>query len=137
MAPAWSRGLDKLVGGLGPRVIDNLQKKNKYHLFEKGERVRMGGQVFGLAEQMGMGLGEQVDPHHLVILAAFDCGEDKGKEMFAVKEPASPKDIEDIKDTRVFKRSNPTLRHQPYATRRRHTGRLGGGRACSAAATTR
>ena len=87
--PAWSRGLDKLVSGLGPRVIDNLQKKNKYYPLEEGKRVGRGCQVFGLAEQVGMGLGEQVEPHHLVVLTAFDIREDKGKEMLAVKKLAS------------------------------------------------
>jgi len=41
-------------------------------------------------KQVGVGLGEQVDPHHLVILPAFDSREDEGKEMLAVEEPASP-----------------------------------------------
>ena len=46
--------------------------------------------------------------------------------MFAVEEPASTKNVEDIKDTWVFERSDPALGHRPYATRCRHTGRLCG-----------
>ena len=49
-----------------------------------------------------------------------------------VEEPASLKNIEDIEDAWVIKRLNPALGHQPYAARRRQTGRLGGGRTCSA-----
>ena len=60
MVPAWSRGLDELVSGLGLRVVDNLQQKNEHHPLEEGERIGRGGQVFGLAKQVGMGLGEQV-----------------------------------------------------------------------------
>ena len=81
---------------------------------------------------MGVGLGEQVNPCYLIVLSAFDCREDEEKEMVAVKEPASPENVEDVKDAGVIERSNPALRHQPYATRHRHTGRLGRGRACSA-----
>ena len=82
---AGGRGLYELVGGLGPRVVDNLQEKNKHHPFEKGRGVRTGGQVFGLVEQMGVGLEEQVDPCYLIVISAFDSREDKGKEVFVVE----------------------------------------------------
>ena len=49
MVLAGGKGLYKLVGGLGPRVVDNLQEKNKYYPFEKGRGVRKRRQVFGLA----------------------------------------------------------------------------------------
>ena len=78
---------------------------------------------------MGVGLGEQVDPRNLIVVPALGCGEDKAKEVFAVDEPASPKNVKHIKDARVNERCNPALFHRPYATRRRHTGRLGRGRA--------
>ena len=90
IALAGSRGLYKPVGGLGPRVVDDLQQENKHHPFEEGRGVRKGGLVFGLAEQMGVGLGEQVDPCHLIVVSAFDSREDKGKEVLAVEEPSSP-----------------------------------------------
>ena len=137
MVPARSRGLDKLVDRRRPGSVDNLQEKNKHHSLEERGGVRKGGQVFGLAKQVGVGLGKQVDPHNLIVVTALDSGEDKAKEVFAVDEPMSPKNVEHVKDTWVDKRCNPTLFHWPYATRRRHTSRLGGGRACSAATTMR
>ena len=57
MALARSRCLDKLVDHKRLRSIDNLKQENKHHPLEKGRGVRKGGQVFGLAEQVGMGLG--------------------------------------------------------------------------------
>jgi len=130
--PVWSRRLDKLVDQQGPRVIDNLQEKNKHHPLEKGRGVQKGGQVFGLAEQMGMGLGEQVDPCNLVVVPTFDSGEKEGKKVFAVEEPVGLKQVEDVKDAGVIERSNPTLKHWPPAARQRQTSWLGGGRALSA-----
>ena len=130
MALAWSRGLDKLVGSLRPRVIDDLQQEDEHYPLEKRGGVRMGGKVFGLVKQMGMGLGEQ-DPHHLIVVTAFGNREDEGKEMLAVDKPVSAKDVEHIEDAWVLKRCDPTLCHWPPATRRRHTSRLGGGRALS------
>ena len=55
---ARGRCLDKLVDREGPRGIDNLQKENEHHPLEKRGGVRKGGQVFGLAEQVGVGLGK-------------------------------------------------------------------------------
>ena len=81
---------------------------------------------------MGVGLGEQVDPHHLIVISAFDSREDEGKEVFAVEEPAHTKKVENVKDTWVFKRLDPALGHRPYATRRMQTSRLGRGRALPA-----
>ena len=86
---------------------------------------------------MGVGLGEQVDPCHLIVVSAFDSREDEGKEVFTVEEPAHMEKVENVKDTWVFKRLNPALIHWLYATRRIHTGRLSRGRACSAATTRR
>ena len=57
MAPAWSRGLDKLVSRWGLRVVDNLQKKNKHHPLEKGKRIGMGGPGFWPGEASGSGPG--------------------------------------------------------------------------------
>jgi len=57
VALARSRCLDKLVDHKRLRSIDNLKQENKHHPLEKGRGVRKGGQVFGLAEQVGMGLG--------------------------------------------------------------------------------
>ena len=127
-----SRGLYKLVGRLGPRVVDDFQQENKHHPFEKGRGVRKGGQVFSLAKQVGVGLGEQVDPRHLIVISAFDSREDEGKEVFAVEEPVHTKKVENVEDTWVFERLNPALGHQPYATRRMQTSRLGRGRALPA-----
>jgi len=79
-----------------------------------------------------MGLGEQVNPCNLIVVPAFDSREDKGKKVLAVKEPMGLKKVEDIEDAGVIKRSNPTLKHWPPATRQRQTSRLGGGRALSA-----
>ena len=60
---------------------------------------------------MGAGLGEQVNPCHLVVIPTFDSREDKGKEVLAVEVPTSPEKVENVKDTGVFKRLNPALRH--------------------------
>ena len=92
----------------------------------------MRGQVFGLAKQVGMGLGKQVDPRNLIVVTALDSGEDKAKEVLTVEEPTGTENVKHIKDAWVFKRCDPALFHQPYAMRRRHTGRLGGGRALPA-----
>ena len=54
---ARSQCLDKLVDCKRLRSVDNLQQENKHHPFEEGRGVRKGGQVFGLVEQVGMGLG--------------------------------------------------------------------------------
>ena len=132
MAPVGSRGLYELVSRWGPRVVDDLQEKNKHHPFEKGRGVRKGCQVFGLAEQVEVSLGEQVDPCHLIVVSAFDSREDEGKEVFAVEEPACTKKVENIEATWVFKRLDPTLNHWPYATRCTQTSRLGRGRALPA-----
>ena len=137
MVPVRSRGLDKLINRGWPGSVDNVQKENKHHPLEERGGVRKRGQVFGLAKQVGVGLGEQVNPHNLVVVTALDSGEDKAEEVFMVDEPASPKNVEHIEDTRVDKRCDPALFHQPYATRRRHTGRLGRGRARSMATTKR
>jgi len=126
------RGLDKPVNRKGPRVVDNFQEINKHHPFEEGRGVRKGGQVFGLAEQVGVSLGKQVNPCNLIVGSTLDSGEDKAKEVLVVEEPVGTKNVEDIKDTWVVEKSNPTLRYQPYAARRRKTGGLGGGRACFA-----
>jgi len=132
MAPARSRCLDKLVDHSRLRSVDNLQQKNEHHPLEEGRGVRKGGQDFSLAKQVGVGLGKQVDPCNLIVVPALDSGEDEAKEVLVVEEPMGMENIEDVEDTRVLERSYPALGHQPYATRRRQTGRLGGGRACSA-----
>jgi len=80
---------------------------------------------------VGVGLGEQVNLCNLIVVAAFDCGEDEGKEMFAVEKPASTKNVKHIEDTQVIERCNPTLFHWPPTMRWRQTSRLGGGRAHS------
>ena len=137
MAPARSGCLDKLVNRGRPRGVDNLKEENKHHSLEKRGGVRKGCQVFGLVEQVGMGLWKQVDPHNLIVVPALGSGKDEAKEVFTVDEPASLKNIEHVEDTWVDKRCNPALFHRPYATRRRHTSRLGRGRACSTNVLTR
>jgi len=57
MALVRSRCLDKLVDCERLRGVDNLEQENKHYPFEEGRGVRKRGQVFGLAEQVGMGLG--------------------------------------------------------------------------------
>ena len=86
---------------------------------------------------MGVGLEEQVDPCNLIVVPALDCGKDEAKEVLAVEEPTGTENVKHVKDAWVIKRCNPALFHQPYTTRCRHTSRLGGGRACSAATMTR
>ena len=82
-------------------------------------------------KQVGVGLGEQVDPCHLIIIPTFDSRENKGKEVLTVEEPTSLEEIENIEDAQIFERLNPALGHWPYTTRCRQTSRLGGGRALS------
>ena len=129
MSSMGGRGLYKLVGGWGPRVVDDLQEKNKHHRFEKGGGVGKRCQVFGLVEQVGVGLGEQVNPRHLIVISAFDSREDEGKEVVAVEELACMKKIENVEDAWVFERLNPALFHWLYTMRHMQTSRLGGGRA--------
>ena len=129
---ARGRGLDKLVNRERLRSVDNLQKENEHHPLEKRGGVGKGGQVFGLAEQVGMGLGQEVDPCNLVVVSTLDRREDKAKKVLAVEEPASPENVEHVEDAQVDKRCNPALFYWPYATRCRHTSRLGRGRALSA-----
>ena len=99
-------------------------QQNEHHPLEKRRGVRKGGQVFGLAKQVGVGLGEQVDLRNLVVSSALDSGENKAKEVLTIEKPVGTENVEDIKDTWVIKRSDPTLGHWPYATRCRHTSML-------------
>ena len=59
------------------------------------------GQGLSLAKQVGMSAREEIDPRNVIVVAAFDSGKDQRYQMLAVKKPASPEEIEDIKDWMV------------------------------------
>jgi len=54
--------------------VDNLQQKSEHDPLEEGKRVGRGSQGFRLAKQVGVGVGDQVDPHNVVVVATFDSG---------------------------------------------------------------
>ena len=50
---------------------------------------------------MGVRAWEKIDPCNVIVVAAFDSSKSKRHQMFVVQEPASPEEIEDLKDQRM------------------------------------
>jgi len=61
-----------------PPVVDNLQKKSKHDPLEQGQRVKGRGQGDSLADQVGMGLGSELDPGNVVAIVGLLRKHDKG-----------------------------------------------------------
>ena len=83
---------------MSPLVVDDLQKKSKKNPLAQGEGVRGGSQSQGLANQVGMGLGSELNPGYLVANVHFLGKDDKGKEVVTVEEPASTEKVQHVKD---------------------------------------
>jgi len=76
-----------------PPVVDNLQKKSKHDPLEQGQRVKGWGQGDGLADQVGMSLGSELDPGNVVAVVGLLSEHDKGKDVVTVDEPASTEKV--------------------------------------------
>jgi len=52
-------------------VINNLQKKSEHDPLEQGQRVRGGGQGKSLADQVGVGLGRELNLGDVVAVVSL------------------------------------------------------------------
>ena len=55
---------------------------------------------------MGVRAWKKIDPCNVIVVAAFDSGKSKRHQMLTVQEPASPEEIENLKDRRMVKKGS-------------------------------
>ena len=85
-------------------------------------------------KQVGVSTWEEVDPCNVVVVATFDSSKDQRHQMLAVKKPASPEKVKDIKDRRMVNnclgdaRSNLVPSVVAYGDTRQGDGKSRGGR---------
>jgi len=76
-----------------PPVVDNLQNKSKHDPLEQGQRVKGGGQGDSLANQMGMGLGSELNLGNVIAVVGLLSKHNEGKDVVVVEEPASTEKV--------------------------------------------